>query len=100
MRITLHLTENIVPGYSPGVLGFDSRRYQIFWELAGLERGPLSRVRINEIDRKSSDSGLENKLTAVENRRADHAKPLYPQKLALNFADQRRMLSRYSSLSD
>ena len=26
-------------------LGFDSRRYQIFWVVVGLERGPLSLVR-------------------------------------------------------
>jgi hypothetical protein len=26
--------------------------------------------------------------------------PLYPQKLALNFADKRRSLSRYSSITD
>jgi hypothetical protein len=28
--------------------GFDSRRYQIFWEAVGLERGPLSLVRTTE----------------------------------------------------
>jgi hypothetical protein len=27
---------------------FDSRRYQIFWEVVGLERGPSSLVRIIE----------------------------------------------------
>jgi hypothetical protein len=27
---------------------FDSRRYKIFWELVGLERGPLSLVSTNE----------------------------------------------------
>jgi hypothetical protein len=32
--------------------------------------------------------------------RADHATPLYSQKLALNFADKWRSLSRYSSLAD
>jgi hypothetical protein len=35
-----------VPGYRSGGLGFYSRRYQIFWEVVGLERGPLSLVRI------------------------------------------------------
>jgi hypothetical protein len=28
--------------------GFDSRRYQIFWEVVDLERGPLSLVNIIE----------------------------------------------------
>jgi hypothetical protein len=28
--------------------GFDSRRYHIFWEVVGLERGPLSLLRISE----------------------------------------------------
>jgi hypothetical protein len=28
--------------------GFDSRRYHIFWEVVGLERGPLSLVSTNE----------------------------------------------------
>jgi hypothetical protein len=41
---------------------FDSRRYQIFWEVVGLERGPLSLVgAIQELHgRKSSGSSLEN----------------------------------------
>jgi hypothetical protein len=33
-----------VSGYSYRGLGFDSRRYQIFWVVVGLERGPLSLV--------------------------------------------------------
>jgi hypothetical protein len=45
--------------------GFDSRRFQIFWEAAGLERGPLSLVRTSEelLEGKSSGSGLENRAT-------------------------------------
>jgi hypothetical protein len=41
--------------------GFDSRRYQMFCIAVGLERGPLSLVRINEklFEKKSSGSGLE-----------------------------------------
>jgi hypothetical protein len=41
---------------------FNSRRYNIFWEVVGLERGPLSLVRIIEelLEWKSSGSGLEN----------------------------------------
>jgi hypothetical protein len=40
---------------------FYSRRYQIFWEVVGLERGPLSLVStiLELLERKSSDSGLE-----------------------------------------
>jgi hypothetical protein len=43
--------------------GFDSRHFQIFWEAAGLERGPLSLVRTTEelLEGKSSGSGLENR---------------------------------------
>jgi hypothetical protein len=32
--------------------------------------------------------------------RVDHATPLYREKLAIKFANQRRSLSRYSSLAD
>jgi hypothetical protein len=41
--------------------GFDSRRYQIFWEVVGLERGPVSLVsKIEELlGRKSSGFSLE-----------------------------------------
>jgi hypothetical protein len=37
-----------VPGYRSRDPGFDSRRYQIFWEIVILERGPLSLMRIIE----------------------------------------------------
>jgi hypothetical protein len=37
-----------VPGYRFRGPGFDSWRYQIFSEVVGLERGPLSLVRIIE----------------------------------------------------
>jgi hypothetical protein len=43
--------------------GFDSRRYQIFWEVVGLERGPFSLMSTTEelLGRKHSGSGLENR---------------------------------------
>jgi hypothetical protein len=43
--------------------GFDSRRYQIFWEVVGLKRGPLSFVSTIEdlLERKSSGSGLQRR---------------------------------------
>jgi hypothetical protein len=37
-----------VPGYRSRGSGFNSWRYQIFSEVVGLERGPLSLVRIIE----------------------------------------------------
>jgi hypothetical protein len=41
---------------------FDSLRYQIFWELLGLERGPLSLVMIiEELFQGNSGFGLENR---------------------------------------
>jgi hypothetical protein len=64
---------------------FDSRRYQIFWEVVGLERGPLSLVSTTEelLGWKRSGSGLESR----EYGRRDPSRwlrdTLYPQKLAL-----------------
>jgi hypothetical protein len=51
-----------VSDYRPRGPGFDSRPYQIFWEIRGLERGPLSLLRTTEelLEWKSSDYGLEN----------------------------------------
>jgi hypothetical protein len=75
----------IVPGYRYRGSGFDSRRYQIFLEVVGLERGPLSLVIITE-------ELLKLKIAApgLENREYGHGDPLrcprdtlYPQKLAL-----------------
>jgi hypothetical protein len=49
------------PGYRSRGPGSDSLRYQIFWEIVGLERGPLSLVSTIEelLGRKSRGSGLE-----------------------------------------
>jgi hypothetical protein len=43
--------------------GFEPRRYQIFWEVVGLERRPLSLVSTTEelLGRKSSSFGLEGR---------------------------------------
>jgi hypothetical protein len=65
--------------------GFDSRRYQIFWEVVGLERGPLSLVSTIEelLRRKSSGSCLQ----IWEYNRWDSSRwsrgTLYQQTLAL-----------------
>jgi hypothetical protein len=74
-----------VPGYRSRGPGFDSRRYQIFWEIVGLERGPLSLVMIIEelLEWKIIGSGQENRI----NDRGDPLRwprdTLYPKKLAL-----------------
>jgi hypothetical protein len=52
-----------VPGYRSRGPGLDFRSYRIFWEVVGLERGPLSLVSTIEelLERKSSSSGLESR---------------------------------------
>jgi hypothetical protein len=66
--------------------GFDSQRYQIFWEVVGLERGPLSLVStIEELfgRKKSSSSGLEiREYCRRDPSRWPHG-TLYPPKLPL-----------------
>jgi hypothetical protein len=73
-----------VPGYRSWGPGFDSRRYQIFWEVVGLERGPLSLMRIIEelLEWKSSGSGQENRINDRGIRCADHVTPSIRKKLA------------------
>jgi hypothetical protein len=76
-----------VPGYRFRGPGFHFRRYQIFWEVVGLERGPLNLVGTIEelLERKSSGNGLEN----LEYGRGDplrwQSDTLYPQTLALTW---------------
>jgi hypothetical protein len=66
--------------------GCDSRRYHIFWEAVGLERGPLSLVSTIEelLGRKSSCSGLESREYRRRYQSRCPRDILYPQKLALN----------------
>jgi hypothetical protein len=65
--------------------GFDFRRYQIFWEVVGLERGLLKLVSTIEelLGRKSSSSGPETENTVVGDPPRWPRGILYPQKLAL-----------------
>jgi hypothetical protein len=74
-----------VPGYRYRGPEFDSRRYQIFWEVLGLERGILSLVSTVEelLIRKSSGFGLERREYGRRDLSSWPHDTLYPQILAL-----------------
>jgi hypothetical protein len=81
-----------VPGYSSRDPRFDSRHYQIFWEVVGLERGLLNLARITEelLEWKSRGSGSRKpRLTAVRICCADHKTPSVCRKLALTLLTSR-----------
>jgi hypothetical protein len=63
--------------------GFDSWRNQIFWEVVGLEQGPLSLMSTTKelLGRKSSGYGLENREYACRDPSCWPCDILYPQKL-------------------
>jgi hypothetical protein len=65
--------------------GFDSRQYQIFWEVVGLERGSFSLVSTTEelLGRKRSGSGLETREYVHRDPLCWPRNTLYPKKLAL-----------------
>jgi hypothetical protein len=65
--------------------GFDSRRYQIFWVVVGLERGSFSLMNTTEgqLGRNSSASGLENREYGSGDPLRWPRDTLYAQKSAL-----------------
>jgi hypothetical protein len=67
------------------VSGFDSRRYQIFWELVGPERGPPGFVSTTKelLGKKNSGFGLENRDYGYRDPLRWPRDTLCPQKLAL-----------------
>jgi hypothetical protein len=66
--------------------GFDSRSYQIFWEVVGLERGPLSLVSTTEelLEKKKVAAPVyKPEITAIGDPSRWPRDTLYRQKLAL-----------------
>jgi hypothetical protein len=73
------------PGYRSRWPGFGSRSYQIFWQVVGLEQGPLSLISTIEelLERQSSCAGLENRDYGRGDLPRWPLDTLFPQKLAL-----------------
>jgi hypothetical protein len=74
-----------VPGYRSRGPGFDSRLYQILLEVVGLERVPLSLVRIIESywNEKLWPRSRKPRLTGIGTCCADHERLLHLQKSVL-----------------
>jgi hypothetical protein len=74
-----------VPGYWSRGSGLDSRLYQIFWEVVGLEQRPLSLVsKIGQLlGKNSSGPGLENREYGRGDPLCWPCDILYRKKLAL-----------------
>jgi hypothetical protein len=74
-----------VPGYISRGPGFDSWRYQIFWDVAGLEWGPLSLVRITEelLETEVSAPVYKTEINGRGDSLRWPSDTLYPLKLAL-----------------
>jgi hypothetical protein len=78
---------------------FSSRRYQIFWEVVGLERDPLSLVNATEelLGRKISGFGLENRDCGRRGSPRSLRDTSLSAKIGTNFADKRQALGTVHS---
>jgi hypothetical protein len=91
-----------VPGYRCWGPRFDSQRYQIFWEVVGLEQGALSlMITIEELfGRNSSGSGLESREYGRGGLLCWPCDILYLQNVGTNFAKKQQSLNQNSPLAD
>jgi hypothetical protein len=71
-----------IPGYRSRGYEFDSRRYQIIWEVVGLQLRPLSLVRTTEelLRRKIEALVKKTESTAVGDPQRWLGDTFYPQK--------------------
>jgi hypothetical protein len=78
------------------------RRYQIMWEVVGLQRGPLSLMSTVEdlLERKISGCGLKTKNTVEGDPPRWLRDTSLSTKFGTNFVDKRRPLGRYSSFAN